>query len=83
MILDVRTRWNTLVSAINRFLKVIGFGNNALDELGLKHFDKSYVVVLRNISITLEPTMLAVQELSKKDANLLTAEGTILILNYH
>lgn len=78
LILDVKTRWNTLASAIQRFLKLIDCINNALEELGLESFNENYVNVLKNVSITLEPTMLAVQELSKNSANLITAEGTIL-----
>lgn len=78
LLLDVPTRWNSLALSINRFLLLINCINNALDELGIQKFSEDLINILKNISVTLEPIMLAVEELSKDDANLLTAEGTIL-----
>lgn len=78
LILDVPTRWNSLAQSINRFLLLINCINKALDELGIQKFNYNFINVLKNISVTLEPIMLAVEQLSKVDANLLTAEGTIL-----
>jgi hypothetical protein len=50
----VRTRWNTLILAIDRFFKLIDCINEALLELGLDCFDENYVIVLRNVLITLQ-----------------------------
>lgn len=76
--MDIKTRWSSLVIAIQRFIKLIDPINNALGKLGREKFDTENINILKEIVMILEPVKLAVTELSKQSANLLTAEGTLI-----
>lgn len=79
LVLDVKTRWSSLVDAITRFLKLVEPVNKALDELGGNQLiTEDNIALLKEIEKTLEPVKLAVLELSKDTSNLLTAEGTLI-----
>lgn len=74
-----KTRWSTLGAAVNRFLKIKSCVNSALEELGAtEKFSDENTNVLVEVDHVLEPIMLAIMELSKENANLITAEGTRL-----
>jgi len=77
LLLDCKTRWNSLLHMINRFLKLINCINKALFALGQEQFDSVNIKVLKEIMQVLEPIELVVKELSKTNINLLIA-GTDL-----
>jgi hypothetical protein len=78
LLLDVKTRWSSLVIAVSRFLKLIESVNCSLNELGAKRFSDEHISLLREIVMILEPVHLAVLELSKQSTNLLMAEATLI-----
>jgi hAT family C-terminal dimerisation region len=81
LLLDCKTRWNTLGAAVNRFLKLKSCVNKALEELGAtENFSDENTNVLAEVDHVLGPLMLAITELSKENANLITAEGTLLFV---
>lgn len=80
LLLDCRTRWNSIIPMVNRFLKLINCINFALEELGKEKFREENIIILKGISEVLQPVELAVNELSKEDSNLLKAEGVCIFL---
>lgn len=77
LLLDCKTRWNTLATSVSRFLKLYPYVNSALHKIGVEPVSGRTFVTLTELSNVLEPIKLAVEELSKEDANLLSAEGTL------
>jgi hypothetical protein len=69
LLLDIKTRWSSLVISIERFLKIADSINSALDELGVQKFNAQNVKLLTEVFNILEPVKLAVLELSKQSAN--------------
>ena len=45
--------------------------------MGAEKFEDEYTKTLKEFSLVLEPFMLAVEELGKENADLITAEGTL------
>ena len=80
LLLDCKTRWNSLLHMINRFLKLINCINKALFALGQEQFDSVNIKVLTEIMQVLEPIELVVKELRKTNSNLLIAEGVFVFL---
>lgn len=80
LIADVRTRWNSLVHSIKRFLKLEKCVNKVLREMGNNEVDAHTLEVLRTLLSFVKPLEMAVSELCKDDSNLVKAEGIILYL---
>lgn len=80
LLLDCKTRWNSLIPMIRRFLKQIKSINMALNELGAEQFDEENLEILKEVFLVLEPMELAVMELSKNNSNLLIADGVFIHL---
>lgn len=68
LLLDVKTRWSSLVISIERFLKLIIPINTALSEFGATEYNQDNIEKLKEMVTILEPLRLAVLELSKEDA---------------
>lgn len=79
--LDVRTRWNSLVSMINKFLKLKNCIQKALIdlEMGDIWFEEN-IDVLQNIFDVLNPIKIAVEALCRRDINILTADAVLSTL---
>jgi hypothetical protein len=75
--LDVRTRWSSLQKMIERFLQLEEPIKNTLNELGNPPLPEDHFVLLRVLNNTLSPAVRVTNELSKRDSNLLKAEGAI------
>ena len=81
LILDCKTRWNTLISMIDRFIRILDPIKKSLAILKLSCLWKNeYLEISHEILNALKPVCLAVEALSKQDANLLTSEGIISFL---
>lgn len=81
LILDVKTRWNSTEAMLQRFLQVVGQVVETLNEIGKQDMiTEEDIDVLRSLLNTLQPIRLASEALGRKDANLLTAEGTLNFL---
>jgi hypothetical protein len=77
LILDCRTRWSSLFKMTERFSLMEKAINLALGDLGKTKIASCHFQTLKVLNTMLEPVCLVVNELSKKDSNLLTAEGSI------
>lgn len=77
LLLDVKTRWNSLMVMINRFLLISDCVILALEELGAAVPSQENLCTLKYLLAVLEPLEKAVIELSKENSNLLIAEGTM------
>ena len=77
LLLDCKTRWNSLVPMIERLLKLKFCISRALHDIGqMDHlYSEANFLVLENILNILKPIELGVVELSRRGATLLTAEG--------
>ena len=80
LLLDVKTRWSSLITAINRFLKLIDSVNISLEELGAEPYSNEHIGILQEMSMILEPVKVGVTELSKQGTNLLMAEATLIYI---
>lgn len=81
LLLDVRTRWNSMLTMIDRFLKLKNAIKKALIDLDMSQkWNEDNIIVLQKLQMILTPTKLAVEALSREDANLLTAEAIIDVL---
>jgi len=75
LMLDIKIRWNSLITMIERFLQIKGPVNKTLHELGQQKFSEKNISILKKLFDVLSPIESAVKELSKNSATLLTAEG--------
>ena len=74
-ILDVKTRWNSLVAILQRFPLIKSEINIALASADMDILVSiQQVKLIEKIVPTLEPILLAVKQLSAKDCNLLTVD---------
>ena len=81
LMLDCKTRWNSLVPMIERFLNLKECIKKALNDIGMSNiYKQENEIVLEDILKVLKPTELAVQELSKEKCTLLTCEGIFKFL---
>ena len=81
LILDCRTRRNSLIPMMERFVQLKVCIKNTLEEIGCEDLynEKDFSILLNLIQI-LKPAVLAVKELSKTTSTLLTAEGILTFL---
>ena len=75
LMLDMKIRWNSLITMLKRFLQIKDPVNKALSELGQPKISKNNISMLKELLDVLSPLEAAVKELSKNSATLLTAEG--------
>lgn len=81
LVLDTKTKWNSIVAMIERFLIIIDSVRDALKDLdSLALLDENNVTILRNICNALKPIELAAQALGRRDANLVTADAILKFL---
>jgi hypothetical protein len=80
LILDVRTRWNSLHAMLGRFLQLRNSIHKALINLKLssefKFTDFEFEIVAEMVAV-LEPVALVVEVLSRRDINLVSAEAAL------
>lgn len=78
LILDCRTRWNSLLAMIERFYKLKVCIDKALIDIGsdTKFTDLEWSK-LKDLIDSLQPFKLAVEALCRRDSTLLTAETTL------
>jgi len=81
-LLDCRTRWNSIQVMLERFLKIKNSIKKALIDLKLEHLfiEEDDVKNIETLSNTLKPITMAVNELSRRNMNLLTSEGVFKFL---
>ena len=80
LILDVKTRWNTMQNMIENFLRVKSHIIEVLHELNSDDLLINVNFTLLNeLNIVLKPIKLAVEACSRKDATLISAD---LALNF-
>lgn len=79
LLLDTRTRWNSLVIMVERFLKLIKSIKKALADINYC-WNEENEHILENLVQTLNPLKLAVEALSRKDANILTCDAILSVL---
>jgi len=78
---DCKTRWNSLISMIERFLEIEIPIIRALNELNLSNlWENKYSEICKALVKTLKPVELAVKEFSKLETNLLASEGILKFL---
>ncbi|GBN85181.1 hypothetical protein AVEN_93741-1 [Araneus ventricosus] len=78
VILDCRTRWNSLLAMIERFHKLKVCIDKALIDMGsdTKFSDLEWTKI-KDLIDSLQPFKLAVEALCRRDSTLLTAETTL------
>ena len=82
--LDCKTRWNSIIPMLRRFTILKNCILSALNDLDHKNLcDDTLFDVCSELLQTIEPFEISIHELSKENANLLTAEGTIIFLVQH
>ncbi|CAK8695489.1 unnamed protein product [Clavelina lepadiformis] len=75
LILDLKTRWNSLLEMIKTFVRAEKCIRMALVEIGTSiTITDAEIKILRDLIDVLEPVKHAVDELCRRDATLLTAE---------
>ena len=78
--LDCRTRWNSMVDMLSRFLQLRGPVQKALIDLGQQYesviTDGEFNVIQEMVSC-LEPVKLVVNALCRRDTNLVSAEAAL------
>ncbi|CAG9578824.1 unnamed protein product [Danaus chrysippus] len=81
LLLDVRTRWNSMMQMVERFLKLKNAIRKALIDLNMSSMWRDdNIDVLESLLAVLHPVKLSVEALSRKDATILTSEAIIDVL---
>ena len=76
LILDCKTRWNSIEEMVGRFLTVKECVVLALNDLGLSYmWNEAQYPTLSELHKVLETIRLAVEGLERRDATLLTSES--------
>lgn len=79
LLLDVKTRWSSLVKMLRRFYDLRNCIKKALIDIDPKtSIDESEVEQISDIVCSLEPIQAAVEALCRRDANLITADATLI-----
>lgn len=74
---DCPIRWNSILTMVNRLVDVEQAIENAFEELGEDHYEKSLFDALKEITFCLKPFKEAILEIGKSDSNLLKADTAI------
>ena len=78
LLLDCKTRWNSLVDMLSHFLQLRGPAQKALIDLGQASLiDDGDFSVLQEMVSCLEPLKLAVTALCRRDTNLMSGEAAL------
>ena len=78
LILDTKTRWNSLLEMIERFLKLKKCIEKALIDLDEQfNMSQGEYLLLDDIILSLQPLKLAIEALGHRDSNLLAADGIL------
>lgn len=78
LLLDTKTRWNSLLTMLERFEKLIDCVQKSLiDVKSQLTISKNEKQLISEITSTLLPIKLAVEGLCKRDATLITADATV------
>lgn len=78
LLLDCRTRWNSLLNMLERFYKLKNCVDKALIDIKSEiKFSDSEWSSIKNLVESLEPFKLAVEALCRREATLLTAETSL------
>lgn len=78
MLLDVKTRWNSTEAMLERFIQTFDCLKEALDEIGLPDLIlPNDIEVAKSVHEALQPIRLASEALGRRDATLLSAEGSL------
>lgn len=78
---DVKTRWNSTEGMLERFIKTFDCIKDALADIGLTDLIlDSDLDVAKSLFEALQPIRLASEALGRRDATLLSAEGTLSFL---
>ena len=81
LLLDCRTRWNSMLVMIERFLRLADSVEKALHDLNCSYLWSSELKFEANqIFKTLKPVQIAVEALSREDSNLFKAEAILHFL---
>lgn len=81
LLLDVKTRWNSIIVMAERFLKLKNCVKKALIDLNmLDKWNEDNLLLLQSIVGLLQPVQIAVEALGRQNASLLTAEAIIDVL---
>ncbi|KAL0859841.1 hypothetical protein ABMA27_010181 [Loxostege sticticalis] len=81
LLLDVKTRWNSIIVMAERFLKLKNCVKKALIDLNmLDKWNEDNLLLLQSIVDLLQPVKIAVEALGRQNATLLTAEAIIDVL---
>jgi hypothetical protein len=76
LILDCKTRWNSLEAITERFITFKECVVVALNDIGASHmWNEAYYPKIVELVNVLGPVRLAAEALGRRDANLLTSEG--------
>lgn len=78
LIIDSKTRWNSLCAMLERFCEVESAIRKSLIDIKSElSFSENEVVLLKNIIAALQPVKLAVEALCREDVNLYVADITM------
>lgn len=81
LVLDCKTRWNSLIPMLSRLVKFELPIKKSLEDLGsIKLYNPGHFAIYRNLLSVLEPLEHVVNELSNSSTNLLRAEGALIFL---
>lgn len=79
LLLDCRTRWSSTEVMLARFISLYDSIILALADINsTEQLGDDEIALLKDLMNALEPLKLAVNELSKRDSNLLTCEGVLV-----
>ena len=78
LMIDIKIRWNSLLTMVERFDKVkICILKSLIDLNSNIYFEDDELSMIHNLVLILEPVKLAVEALCRRDATLLSADTTI------
>lgn len=81
LLIDIKTRWNSLYVMLERFFEVKNAVLKSLIDIKSPlSFNEEEMDLIKNLLSTLEPVKLAVEALCRRDSTLLTADATISFL---